>query len=305
MRALKRVWTLAQRDLGSLLDHPTGYVLLVVFLGVNNFLYFRSAYLMGMATMRPMLDLLPWILLFFVPAVTMRTLAEDSRSGTLEVVLAQPVTELELVLGKYLGALSFILLALALTLVIPLGLSFGADLQAGVIFAQYAGAGLLAAGLTAVGVWASSITKNQITAFIVGVTVMFLLILAGASPLLTGLPTTLASFVARLSVLPHFESIARGLMDLRDVVYFATLAGLFIALAYLAVMGRKLSPAGAARRRLRVGTALACSGSTSAGGSISRRGRRTRCRQPPDKSSVGSTTSSRSSSSCRAPSRPR
>jgi ABC-type uncharacterized transport system involved in gliding motility auxiliary subunit/ABC-type transport system involved in multi-copper enzyme maturation permease subunit len=254
--ALKRVWTLAQRELGSLLNHPTGYVLLVVFLGVNNFLYFRSAYLSGMATLRPMLDLLPWILLFFVPAVTMRTVAEDARSGTLEVVLAQPVTELELVVGKYLGALSFILLALALTLPIPLALSLGADLPAGVIVAQYVGAGLLAAGVTAVGVWASSITKNQITAFIVGVAVMFLLILAGASPLLTGLPPGLASLVARLSVLPHFESIARGLIDLRDVVYFVTLAGLFIAFAYLSVMGRKLSPTRAARRRLRLGTAL-------------------------------------------------
>jgi ABC-type uncharacterized transport system involved in gliding motility auxiliary subunit/ABC-type transport system involved in multi-copper enzyme maturation permease subunit len=252
----RNVLTLARRELGTLLDHPTGYILLVVFLAVNNFLFFRSAYLMGLASLRPMLELLPWVSLFFVPAVTMRSLAEDARSGTLETVLAQPVTELELVVGKYLGSLGFILIALLLTLTIPLGLSRAADLPMGVIVSQYVGAGLLVAGMAAVGVWASSVTRNQITAFIVGVTVMFLLILAGASPLLTGLPPRLAAVMASLSVLPHFESITRGVIDLRDVVYFATLAGLFLAFAYGALMARKLSPHRAARRRLRLGTVL-------------------------------------------------
>jgi ABC-type uncharacterized transport system involved in gliding motility auxiliary subunit/ABC-type transport system involved in multi-copper enzyme maturation permease subunit len=253
---LSNVWTLARRELRSLFDHPTGYILLVVFLGVNNFLFFRNAFLTGVASLRPMLDLLPWIFLFFVPAVTMRALAEDARTGTLEVVLAQPVTELELVLGKYLGQLCFVWIALALTLTIPVGLSLGANLQGGIIVAQYVGAALLAAGLAAVGLWASSVTRNQITAFIVGVAVMFILILIGASPLLTGLPVGLSAIAASLSVLPHFENIARGVIDLRDAVYFVTLAALFLALAYLAVMERKLSPARAARRRLRLGTAL-------------------------------------------------
>jgi hypothetical protein len=90
---MSRVWTIARRELRALFDHPTGYILLIVFLAVNNFLFFRQVFLIGAATLRPMLDLLPWVLLFLVPAVTMRALADDARTGTLEVVLAQPVTE--------------------------------------------------------------------------------------------------------------------------------------------------------------------------------------------------------------------
>jgi len=100
-RGLRTAWTVARRELLTLVDQPTGYILLVVFVAVNDFLCFRQIELYGVATLRPMLDFLPWLLLFLVPAVTMRALAEDARSGTLEVVLAQPVTELELVLGKY------------------------------------------------------------------------------------------------------------------------------------------------------------------------------------------------------------
>ena len=173
----------------------------------------------------------PWLLLFLVPAVTMRALAEDIRAGTLEVILAQPLTELELVVGKYIGQVLFLWLALALTLPIPIGLAFGADLHAGVIIAQYKGAALLMMGLAAVGVWASSVTPNQITAFIAAVAVTFGLMLVGLDPLLVGLPPRLGALAASFGVLPHFESITRGLIDLRDVVYFLSLAAAFLALS--------------------------------------------------------------------------
>ena len=253
---MKSVWTIVRRELRSLFDHPTGYILLIVFLAFNDFLFFRQAYLMGVASLRPMLQLLPWLLLFFIPAVTMRSLAEDVRAGTLEVVLAQPVSELELLLGKYLGHVLFIWLALALTVPVAFGLSLGADLQVGVMIAQYLGAALLAAALGAVGLWASSVTENEITAYIIGVTVMFLLILVGVDPLITGLPAFLSGLVASLAVLMHFENIARGVIDLRDVVYFVTLAGVFLTLAYYALMRRKLSRERDTRQRLRLGTLL-------------------------------------------------
>ena len=251
-----RIWTVARRELKALFDLPTGYVLLVVFLAINGFLFFRQAYLTETAALRPMLDALPWIFLFFVPAVTMRALAEDIRGGQIEVVLSQPLSELELLLGKYLGAVLFLWTALALTLLIPLGLSLGADLPWGTIVAQYVGAGLLAAGLAGVGVWASSLTRSQITAFIVGTAVMFLLILVGLDPLLVGLPPALGTIAARIGVLSHFESMGRGVIDLRDVIYFVSLAGGFLALAYGALLGRKLAPASANRRRLQLGVAM-------------------------------------------------
>jgi ABC-type uncharacterized transport system involved in gliding motility auxiliary subunit len=252
---MNRIWTIARRELKALFDHPTGYILLIVFLAVNNFLFFRQVFLIGAATLRPMLDLLPWILLFLVPAVTMRALADDARTGTLEVVLAQPVTEFELVAGKYLGGLLFLWIALVLTLGLPTGLAFGADLPAGSIVAQYVGAMLLVAGLAAVGIWTSSLTGSQVTAFILGVAVMFVLILVGLDPLIVGLPPVLGALAARLGVLSHFSSITRGVIDLRDAVYFLSLAALFVVLAYAVVLGRRLPAGSRPARRLQLGTA--------------------------------------------------
>lgn len=254
MNAIRAV---ARRELKALFDQPTAYILLVVFVVVNDFLFFRQIDMYGVATLRPMLDLLPWLLLFFVPAVTMRALAEDARAGTLEVVLAQPITELELLLGKYAGQVLFLWTALALTLFIPLGLWLGAHLEVGIVLAQYVGAALLTAGLAGVGLWASSVTRNQITAFIVGVAVMFVLVLVGLDPLLVGLPPALGTIAAALGVLSHFTQIARGVIDLRDALYFVTLAAVFLCLAYFALMRRKLSPQGPDLRRLKLGTAIA------------------------------------------------
>src|SRR2546422_3826839 len=203
-----------------------------------------------------MFDLLPWVLLFLVPAVTMRALAEDARSGTLEVVLAQPINELELLLGKYVGQVLFLWLALAVTLAIPLGLALGTAPPLGIVVAQYVGAALLILGLGGVGVWASSVTRNQITAFILAVTVMFGLILVGLDPLLVGLPPRLGAIAASLGVLSHFSGLGRGVIDVRDAVYFVTLAALFLLLAYFALLRRKLTARGASLQRLRLGTVL-------------------------------------------------
>jgi ABC-type uncharacterized transport system involved in gliding motility auxiliary subunit len=253
---MSRIWTIARREIKSLFDQPTGYVLLVVFLAANAFLFFRTAFLTSSASLRPMLDLLPWVFLFFVTAIAMRSLAEDHRSGLLEVVLAQPVSEAELLLGKYVGVLLTVLGALATTLFIPLGLKLGSALPWGPVVAQYIGASLLAAAFAGVGVWASSITRSQITAFLLGVAVMFVLILVGLDPLIVGLPPVLGSIAARLGVLPHFESIGRGVLDVRDVLYFLSVAAVFLALAHGAIVRRKLAARSPARQRLRTGTAL-------------------------------------------------
>lgn len=253
---MKAILTVARRELKALFDNPAGYVLLIVFLVINGFLFFRQAYLTNSATLRPMLDILPWLYLFFVPAVAMRTLAEDARTGQLEVVLSQPITEWQLLLGKYLGAVFFLWLALLFTLPIPLGLSLGAELPWGPVVAQYTGAALLAAGLAGVGVWASGLARSQITAFIVAVAVMFLLVLVGLNPLVVGLPPQLGLIAARLGVLSHFDSIGRGVVDLRDVVYFLSLAAIFLILAYGSLMARKLAHGQGPLKRLRVGVLL-------------------------------------------------
>ncbi len=253
---MNRIWTIARREVKTLFDQPTGYVLLIVFLAINAFMFFRNAYLSNTASLRPMLDFMPWVFLFFVPAVAMRSLAEDIRSGLLEIVLAQPISEAELVIGKYLGVVIVLVGALATTLLIPVGLDLGSDLQWGPVIAQYLGAALLALGFAGIGVWASSLSKSQITAFILAVAVMFALILVGLDPLLVGLPPVLGTIAARLGVLSHFESIGRGVLDLRDLLYFLSLAAVFLSLAYAVVMRRRLAAGSQATKQLRVGTLL-------------------------------------------------
>ena len=170
--------------------------------------------------------------------------------------LAQPLSELELLLGKYVASVLFLWIALALTICIPLGLSLGAAMPWGTVLAQYVGAGLLAAGFAAIGTWASSLSRSQITAFMLALVLMFVLILVGLNPLLVGLPAGLSAIAARIGVLSHFDSIGRGVLDLRDIIYFLSLAGIFLALAYGALLSRKLTPKGGALRRLRLGVGL-------------------------------------------------
>lgn len=250
----RNVQTIALRELRSYFDQATAYVLLVVFLVTNAFFFFRAVFFTGEATLRPMFDLLPWLLLFFVPAVTMRSLAEERATGTLELVLTQPITEIEFVLGKFFGVLGFLAVALAGTLGAWVAIEAGGEPFVGVMVAQYVGALLLSGSLVAIGLWTSSLTRNQITAFILGVAVIFLLTVFGLEVVLLGLPPVLAAAAERLGILTHFDSVTRGVIDLRDVVYFVTLTAAFLTLAYATLMRQKLSPRGRAYRALVAGT---------------------------------------------------
>ncbi len=251
---MRNIWTIARKELRGYFDHPTAYILLVVFLAINAFFFFRSAFLVSEASLRPMFDMLPWILLFFVPAVTMGSLAEERRHGTLEVVLSHPLSEAQLLVGKYLGNLLFLLIAIGGTLLIPLTLTSGGGLDLGVIVAQYVGTALLLAGITAVGLFASSLTRNQITAFIVATTIVFILMMVGTEVVQIGLPGWLAGVASQLGILRHFGNVARGVIDLRDVVYFASVAAAFLALAYWQLLRERLNRAGHLYSNLRLGT---------------------------------------------------
>jgi ABC-2 type transport system permease protein len=223
---MRNIWTIARKELRTYFDHPTAYILLVVFLALNFFFFFfflGGVFLTGNASLRSMFDLLPWILLFFIPAVTMGTLAEERRRGTLEVTLSHPLRESQFLLGKYAGSLLFLYIALAGTLLAPLTLSIGGRLDMGVVLAQYIGTAFLMAGMAAVGLFASALTRNQITAFIIATAVIFALMMAGTEGLQMGLPAWLGGAVGELGIMPHFGNVARGVIDLRDVVYFVAL----------------------------------------------------------------------------------
>ena len=253
---MKQVVLIARRELRSFFDQPTAYVLAVAFLGLALYLSFRTLYTMSRATLRPFFDLLPWLLMIFIPAIAMRTLAEERRSRTLEWLIAQPLGETEVVLGKFLGSWVFVLITLAGTLPMALGVLFVSEADAGIIVAQYVGAALLTAQMLAIGIWASAITRNQITAFILGAFTCFLLVLIGSPFVQIGLPRVIGGWLLQLSVISHFENVGRGVIDLRDLLYFASTCGLFLLLAVAALGRDRLSRKGEAFRRLRIGTAV-------------------------------------------------
>jgi ABC-2 type transport system permease protein len=252
----RSIWTIAKGELRGYFDHPTAYLLSVAFLGLLLFLGFRTMYANGAASLRPFFNLLPILFAVYIPAATMRSFAEEKRSGTLEWLSANPIEETEVVLGKFLGDWIFILVALAGTLPTALAVLLVSDIDPGILVAQYVGAALLAAQLVALGLWASSMTRNQISAFMVAAMLSFLLFLIGLPVVQIGLPPFLSGALARLSVVSHFENVARGVVDLRDVLYFLSTAALFLILT-IAVLNRdRLSHKRADYRRLRLGAGL-------------------------------------------------
>ena len=252
----RQLLLVARRELRGFFDQPTAYVLAVAFLGLGLFLAFRSLYAMSAATLRPFFDLLPWLLVVFIPAVAMKSLAEERRGRTLEWLLAQPLTEVEIVLGKFLGNWLFVMITLAGTLPVAFGVLAASEADPGIMVAQYFGAALLTAQMVAIGVWASSMTRNQITAFILGAFVCFTLVLIGTPIVQIGLPRLIGGWAAQLSVISHFENVARGVVDLRDLLYFGSTCGLFLLLAVSSLSQERLSRQSGAFRRLRLGTGV-------------------------------------------------
>ncbi len=252
----RQTFLVARKELRSFFDQPTAYVLAVAFLGLSLYLTFRSLYAMERATLRPFFDLLPWLLVVFVPAAAMKALAEERRSRTLEWLVAQPLTETDIVLGKFLGTWAFVGLTLAGTLPAAAGVLAASEADPGIMAAQYAGAALLAAQMIAIGLWASAMTGNQITAFILGAFTCFGLVLAGTPVVQIGLPQPVGGWVSQLAVLGHFENVARGVVDLRDLLYFASTSGLFLLLATAVLSRNRLSLRDPAYRRLRIGVGV-------------------------------------------------
>jgi ABC-type transport system involved in multi-copper enzyme maturation permease subunit/ABC-type uncharacterized transport system involved in gliding motility auxiliary subunit len=253
---MRRIWTVARHEVRGYFDQPTAYVLVVAFLGISLFLGFRNMYASNLASMRPLFDLLPVLFAVFVPAATMRTLAEERRGGTLEWLMAQPLSEAEVIAGKFLGNWIFVLIALAGTVPTAIGMLMASEADPGIVTAQYVGAALLAGQLVAIGIWASSMTRNQITAFIIAAGLSFVLFLIGVPVVQIGLPPALSGALARLSVVSHFENVARGVVDLRDVLYFVSTTALFLVLAVGAVSRERLSHIRPEFKRLRLGSAV-------------------------------------------------
>jgi len=227
------VWIITKRELQSFFDSLIAYILLVLFLGISGFftwLFGSDIFLIGQASLRAFFSIAYWTLFFFIPALTMRLLAEEKRSGTIELLLTKPVTDRQIVLGKFLSTLLLIAIALLFTLPYGITISSIGNMDVGGVICGYFGLLFMSGVYIAIGLFASSVTHNQIVAFLTALFagLFFHLIFDLLASSSTGFFGQLFNM---LSMRVHFESISRGIIDSSDLVYFLSLMilGLFLS----------------------------------------------------------------------------
>ena len=231
---MKNSIAIFKRELSSYFATPVAYVFIVIFLIMSGALtfYLGNFYERGQADLISFFNFHPWLYLFLVPAISMRLWAEERKSGSIELLMTLPISVGQSVIGKYLAAWVFIGLALVLTFPIWITVNYLGDPDNGVIFAAYIGSFLMAGGFLAIGACISAMTKNQVIAFIITVVICFIFLLAG-SPLVLNffkawMPQNIVDAISSLSFLTHYISISKGVIDLRDVIYFFTLIGFWL-----------------------------------------------------------------------------
>ena len=228
------IGALFRRELQSYFSTPVAYVFIVIFLvlmGAFTF-YLGNFYERGQADLGPFFIFHPWLYLLLVPAITMRLWAEERKTGSIELLMTLPITPWQAVLGKYLAAWAFTGVALLLTFPIWITVNYLGDPDNGAIVAAYIGSFLMAGGFLAIGACLSATTRNQVIAFVITIVVCFVFLASGFPMVLDFFtpwaPQILVDGIASLSFLTHFESISKGVIDLRDLIYFG-----FLILAFL------------------------------------------------------------------------
>jgi ABC-2 type transport system permease protein len=231
---MNQVWPVFKREFAAYFATPLAYVFIVIFLfamGAFTF-YIGHFYDNGIADLTVFFGYHPWLYLFMVPAIAMRLWAEERRTGTMELLLTLPISIRAAVVGKFLAAWAFTGVALALTFPIWITVNYLGNPDNGVILASYVASFLMAGGYLAIGACISAATSNQVIAFVISVVVCFLFTVSGAPIVIdffqAWAPLVLVSAISSFSFLTHFASIAAGVIDLRDVVYFLSLIALFL-----------------------------------------------------------------------------
>jgi ABC-2 type transport system permease protein len=226
-----------RREIRSYFNSPVAYVVIVVFLAIVGWFFSSNIFLMNIASLRILFDIVPLVFLFFVPAITMRLLAEEKKTGTLELLTTRPVRDVEIVLGKFLAAWSLLAAALLPTLLYVVTLLAIGSPDLGPILTAYLGLMLMGGAYIAIGLFASGLTENQIVAFILSF--LFVVALFLMDKVLMYVPEAFATPMEFLSIDYHFSNIARGVIDTRDLIYFGSLLGFGLYLATVTLERRK------------------------------------------------------------------
>lgn len=236
---MSAIWPIFKREFKSYFRSPIAYIFISAFLIVSGWFFYQTFFVLDYASLRNYFDVLPWLFLIFVPMITMRLWAEERKVGTMEVLMTLPIRDHEAVLGKYLASLAFLALALLLTIPMPITAAVYGDPDVGAIVAGYIGGLFMGAAYLAMGIFVSSLTQNQIVAAIIGWVICFILFFIGNDLVLFNTPNSLVPLLEYLGLGNHFESIGRGVLDLRDVIYYMSVIVFFVYLNVRVIEARK------------------------------------------------------------------
>ena len=216
---------------------PIAYIVISIFLLVTGWFFFTTFFIYDQASLRNFFALLPVIFSFVIPAITMRLFAEEMSVGSYEILLTLPVTSKDIILGKFFAAVAFIAAMLVPTILYPLSISFLGNLDWGPVIGGYIGAILLGAAFSAIGLFASSLTRNQIIAFITGVAICFALTII--DKMLFFFPKYILSFLSNLGADFHFKNVSKGILDSRDIIYFLSVTFIGLYCSYIALQNKR------------------------------------------------------------------
>ncbi len=225
---MRQIWTIAKKELASFFDSLTAYIIIIVFLSLTGFfswIFGTDIFLNGQANLKVFFTWSYWTLFFFIPAITMKLVAEENRTGTLELLMTKPIDHLQFISGKFLATLILIAITLALTISYYITVANIGNIDHGATICGYIGLLMISAVYISIGIFASSITNNQIVSFILAlfIGIFFHWIFGLMGSLLTGF---FGEFLDYLSTQSHFESISRGVIDTKDIIYFVSLTGI-------------------------------------------------------------------------------
>jgi len=228
---------ISRREIRTYFNSPVAYIVVPVFVIITGYLFFTQLFLEKQADMRGFFNIMPLLFMFMIPAITMRLLADEKASGTLELLITMPVRDSEVVVGKFLAAMALLCTAIGLTLVFAITVKSLGPLDRGPTIGGYLGLVLMGGAYVAIGVMASALTRNSIVSFIVAFAISFALYLLGR--LTQFLPQALQKLVAYLSIDGHFENIGRGVIDTRDLIYYFSVMVVCLLIATLSLESRR------------------------------------------------------------------
>ena len=240
---MRQIWIVAKRELRSFFNSLMAYILLIAFLGFSGFFTWISGsdiFMVGQASLQSFFGIAYWTLFFFTPALTMRMLAEENKTGTIELLLTKAVTDWQVIMGKFLACLLLILIALALTLPYYISVWALGPVDHGAVWCGYLGLILMSMTYISIGLFASAVTSNQIVAFLLSlfIGVFFLIIFNVLSGNFTGLIGEIFNY---MDLSTHFDSISRGVIDSKDLIYFLSIIFLGLILAESTLSRRNLT----------------------------------------------------------------